>query len=136
MTRFVQISRFLYAGYLHLLAPVQKVQAVGTAKKLAFHRACENAFSKVVITVLPSGKVGVQVGRQRVPCSSVCLDPLHNCLTDTTAAVFSPQVFRDSEANADNLLQDLLVGCPPMNTTPQELSERDHPTTCLPTNPH
>ena len=51
-------------GYLDLPAPVQKVQALGTAKKLAFHRACENAFSKVVITVLPSGKVGVQVGRQ------------------------------------------------------------------------
>ena len=50
--------------YLYLPAPVQKVQALGTAKKLAFHRACENAFSKVVITVLPSGKVGVQVGRQ------------------------------------------------------------------------
>ena len=53
--------------YLCLPATVQKLQALGTAKKLAFHRACENAFSKMVIAVLPSGKVGVQVGRHVVP---------------------------------------------------------------------
>jgi len=51
----------MHVHFPYTSVPLQRVQAVGTAKKLAFHRACEKAFSKVVITVPPSGKVGVQV---------------------------------------------------------------------------
>ena len=61
----VLIASALYVVYCiclpYTVAPLQRVQAVGTAKKQAFHRACEQAFSKVVIAVMPGGKVGVQV---------------------------------------------------------------------------
>lgn len=103
-------------------ATVQKVQALGTAKKLAFHRACENAFSKVVIAVLPSGKVGVQVGRQHVvPFLSYATNCIHT----------SPRFYETMRSMQTTCTRtSILASCPPVTTTPQELSD---PTTHLPT---
>ncbi len=43
-------------GEAQVLSPTERAKVIGTAKKLAYRRACENAFSKVIIAVLPSGK--------------------------------------------------------------------------------
>ena len=40
---------------------VSRITAIHRAKKLAYMRACESAFSKFLLVVLPNGKVAVEV---------------------------------------------------------------------------
>jgi len=105
--------RCLFIFYNYTSAPLQRVQAVGTAKKLAFHRACEKAFSKVVITVPPSGKVGVQVAN-KINVSA------RDQPTPDSMPRSCPQILRDAEEYADSLLQSLMDGCPPVQYRPEQ----------------
>lgn len=43
------------------LDPTSKAKAICKSKKLAYQRSIENAFSKVILIVLPNGKVTVEV---------------------------------------------------------------------------
>ena len=55
------ISRFSHDA-AHLLSdPMSKIQAVCKCKKLSQSRAIENAFSKVLLVVLPNGKATVEI---------------------------------------------------------------------------
>ena len=41
--------------------PMSRMTAIHRAKKLAYMRACESAFAKLLLVVLPNGKVAVEV---------------------------------------------------------------------------
>lgn len=48
--------------WMHIFAdPTSRGKAVCKCKKLAYQRAVENAFSKVILVVLSNGKVAVEV---------------------------------------------------------------------------
>ena len=50
--------------------PTKKMELQGYAKKLAHRHAYENAFKRVIIISLDSGKVGVEINMQDIPeCS-------------------------------------------------------------------
>ena len=50
--------------------PTKKMELLGYAKKLAHRHAYENAFKRVIIISLDSGKVGVEINMQDIPeCS-------------------------------------------------------------------
>lgn len=43
-------------GEVEPVEPTDRAKTIGMAKKMAYHRACENAFSKIIMAVLPNGK--------------------------------------------------------------------------------
>lgn len=62
---------------------VEKVLAVGAAKKVAFSQALAAAFSRVILCILPSGKVGAHV----VPSCNLLYNPSHDPSCDKLETV-------------------------------------------------
>ncbi len=54
------MSTFIYT-YVNNCPVYPGVLDEGSAKKSAFHRACENAFCQLALVVLPEGKVAAVV---------------------------------------------------------------------------